>query len=278
MNNKIASVKGDNLIKFIFFISLLIVSCHIKGQQYIFSTFPDEPWSYPHNDRVVGIIPDIANAIASKAGISITFKFVPYARMVKEMKLGNVDLAIFSRNPDNDHFVNYISPIFVQNIILLTRKGNKIKSIKYLYEQGNIRSIGVLRGSSLLSKLIKDRRIIQYPVKHSTEGLKMLNVKRFDALLIMDKVSQYESNKLILSDAFEFPGFPLKRLNVWLQVSKKSQYAESFPYQAVREATKQLASEGVFEKIINKYLGNTDLMESSISIGQSPTLKLEPVI
>lgn len=243
----------------------------MKGQQYVFATFPDEPWSYPHNDRIVGIIPDIANAIASKAGISITFRFFPYARMVKEMRTGSVDLSIFSRNPEHDDFVNYINPVFVQNIILLTRKGDKINTNKDLYKQANIRSIGVLRGSSLLSKLIKDSKIIQYPIKHSTQGLKMLNVKRIDALLIMDKASLYESNKLNLSNEFEFPGFPLKILDVWLQVSKNSQYAKSFPYQTVQQATEELAKKGVFEQIINKYIGTTDLMKASISV--SPVIE-----
>ena len=240
---------------------LFILSSHVNGQKYVFATFPIEPWSINHNNKISGIIPDIANAIAAKAGISITFKFVPYARMVKEMRNGSVDLAIFSRNPNNDQFVNYLQPIFSQNIILLTRKGAKISSIDNLYQQENIQSIGVLRGANLAPKLVKDKNIIKYPFTDFPQGLKMLHAKRLDALLIIDKGSLYESNKLGLTNAFEFPGFPIKRLDAWLQVSKKSRHAKSFPYKATNQATKELASNGVFKQIMNKYISNTGILD-----------------
>lgn len=226
-----------------------------SSHDYNVSTFQLEPWAFFSQDhKVSGIIPDIVNAIATEADVSVIIDIIPYTRMVKYLQIGTTDFTIFTRNSNNDKFVNYVDRVFVLNVILLTRKGMRITSLENLYEQHNIRSIGVLRGTNIAPNFPKNIEVTQHLVKDFTQGLKMLHAKRIDAFLTIDRGALYESKKLGIADVFEFPGYPVTKIEAWLQVSKKSKYENSFPYQVMRNAIKKLTDKGTIEQILQKHL------------------------
>jgi polar amino acid transport system substrate-binding protein len=238
-----------------FLLLLILLASPVRSETYSFSTFQYEPWSFVKNNNVSGIIPDIANAIAKEAALAIEIEIVPYSRMVNDLKNGSADFSILSRNSNNDDFVTYINKVFTLNVILLTRNGTTIKSLNSLYERQNIKSIGVLRGASTSLEDIDDERITIIKINNVSQGLKMLNAKRIDAFLTIEATSLYESKKLGMSSAFEFPGYKIEIREAWLQVSKKSRYGSELPYEAISAAVEKMKAEGEINRIIEKYLG-----------------------
>jgi len=227
---------------------------YTHADEYIFASIEFEPFGYVEDGAIKGIIPDIARAIADEANIQIEIKLLPYSRVVNYTKNGDADLAIFSRNSDNDAEVDYISLLFVQNVILLTKKGNPLLSHKEIYDPGKIQTIGYLRGTNFCPQILQDDRLSTYEIKDFSQGLKMLNSNRISAFLTIDSTALYESKKLGLQDSFEFPGFSIRTLDAWLQMPKSSAVDKTFPIDAIRSAANKLKTEDKIEAILKKHL------------------------
>jgi len=225
-----------------------------QANDYIFASIEYEPFGYVEDGAIKGIIPDIARAIADEANIQINITLLPYSRVVNYTKNGNADFAIFSRNSDNDAEVDYVSLLFKQNVILLTKKGNPIRSHKEIYDPDKVASIGYLRGTNFCPKILEDDRLSTYELKDFTQGLKMLNSNRISAFLTIDNTALYESKKLGLQSSFEFPGFSLKTIEAWLQVPKQGSTDNPLPIDIIRSAAEKLKTEGKIDEILQQYL------------------------
>ncbi len=227
---------------------------YTQADEYRFASIEFEPFGYVEDGSIKGIIPDIAKAIADEADIQINITLLPYSRMVNYIKNGNADFAIFSRNSDNDDEVDYISLLFVQNVILLTKKGSPLLSHKDIYEPSKIQTIGYLRGTNFCPEILLDDKLSTYELKDFTQGLKMLNSNRISAFLTIDNTALYESKKLGLQSSFEFPGLSLKTIEAWLQVPKQGSTENSLPIEKIRSAAEKLKTEGKIDEILQKYL------------------------
>ncbi len=60
--------------------------------------FAFEPWGFKENKEIVGIMWDQSKAILKKAGLEGVPDYAPYPIMIKKLKEGKTDLAIFIRN------------------------------------------------------------------------------------------------------------------------------------------------------------------------------------
>lgn len=230
-----------------------------QADEYIFASIEYEPFGYLEDGAIKGIIPDIARAIADEANIQIEITLLPYSRVVNYTKNGKADFAIFSRNSDNDEEVNYISKLFVQNVILLTKKGNPLLRHGDIYDPEKVASIGYLRGTNFCPEILQDDRLSTYEIRDFSQGLKMLNSNRISAFLTIDSTALYESKKLGLQDSFEFPGFSLKVIEAWLQVPKQGSVDKPLPVGRIHSAVDKLTTEGKIDEILQKYLKQIDI-------------------
>lgn len=225
----------------------------INAQEYRFSTFPFQPWGFTQENEIKGIIPDIAKAIAEEAGLDIDIKIMPYARIKRGLEEGTPDITILSKNPDHKEHTRYIVELFTQNFILLTSKDRKVSNLdEFLAKEDQL--IGFLRGTYIPPNMETGKKITKHPVKDFSQGLRMLNAGRLDAFLTIDKTALYESKRLGISEQFEFPGIPIKKVSAWLMISSKSKEQKNFPYKRVVAAVQALKNKGVIKKIINRYL------------------------
>lgn len=227
---------------------------YTQADEYIFASIEFEPFGYVKDGAIKGIIPDIARAIADEANIQIEIKLLPYSRVVNYTKKGDADFAIFSRNSDNDAEVDYISQLFVQNVILLTKKGNPLLSHEEIYDPSKIKTIGYIRGTNFCPEMLQDDRLSTYEIKDFSQGLKMLNSNRISAFLTIDSTALYESKKLGLQASFEFPGFSLKTIEAWLQIPKQGSANKLLPVDTVRSSADKLTAEGKIDEILQRYL------------------------
>ncbi|ABV36716.1 ABC-type amino acid transport/signal transduction systems periplasmic component/domain-like protein [Shewanella sediminis HAW-EB3] len=238
---------------FLLLFSPLFLPCS-QADEYTFASIEFEPFGYVEDGAIKGIIPDIARAIADEANIQIEITLLPYSRVVNYIKNGNADFAIFSRNSDNDDEVDYISLLFIQNVILLTKKGNPLLSHEEIYDPDKVASIGYLRGTNFCPEILLDDRLSTFELKDFTQGLKMLNSNRISAFLTIDNTALYESKKLGLQSSFEFPGLSLKTIEAWLQVPKQGSTDNPLPIGKIRSATEKLTTEGKVDEILQQYL------------------------
>ncbi len=238
-------------------LSALLFCIYSNAETYSFASIEYEPFGYIENQTIKGIIPEIATAIADEADIEIDITLLPYSRVVNYTKSGEVDFAIFSRNADNDGEVEYIAKLFVQNVILLTRKGDKLDNQEDIYNPEKIKNIGYLRGTNFCPEMLKDKRLVMHKINDFSQGLKMLNSHRISAFLTIDTTALYESHKLGLQDAFEFPGYSMKKIEAWLQIPKVQSQSKAFPVDRVRSAADKLRAEGSIEAILRKHLNHS---------------------
>ncbi|XQW85295.1 substrate-binding periplasmic protein [Thalassotalea piscium] len=179
------------------------------------------PYGINDQGRLSGLYYDLANMIVANAGYTSNNMIRPYARIVKELKLGTLDLTIMFRNSDLDEFVDYIAPLQPQKVVAMSLKGNRFNHIKEL----SGKTIIYIRGAKFTELFEQVDTVNKYQVIDYLHGIKMLIAGRADVIIGSLHPIKRAANALEQKDNiiiyFDEP-LLLALRTPWVQVSKKS--------------------------------------------------------
>jgi len=200
--------------------------------------------------ELTGIHVDFIEALEKRSGICIDKKIMPYARAVKNIKIGMHDAGILNPSSDADFYthVQHIAKLITLKTIILPKKGLNLSSDKIL---NNI-TIGKVRGSPLGGSFDEDKYKILELTSYG-HGLNMLKRGRIDAL-----AGNASGMNVIgasnLDHYFNVPGkFIIGERELWLVFSKNSDNIDQMV--AIKTAAQALVNEGVVELIFEKFIG-----------------------
>ena len=194
-------------------------------------------------------------AIAKEAGFKVRFKLLPYPRLMAEMASGKTDFSIFVPNARLAPMVRKVCAVTKIKLVLISKKDNPIASYEDLYNKEKFRNVGVFRGQKFFPKLLDDQKIRKEVIQNATAGIQMLALGRVDATLGIENTLFYANRQKNLNANIGFPGFLVKTMRGFLQLSKKSPNAATFPVEAVQKAVQNLLNTDAFRKINSKYYG-----------------------
>lgn len=176
------------------------------------------PYGIQTDNKLSGIYFDAANRLTDIAGYRVNNRIAPYARIIRELKVGLTDLTIMIKHPELEDYVIYIAPLKPLKIVIMGLDGVSFDSIDSL----NGKSIAYLRGAKFSDAIDNSHDIIRVNTTSFTQGVKMLALKRVDAIIgpmdpLMFKAAELFPDKNIF-------GTPLviDERTPWLQASKKS--------------------------------------------------------
>lgn len=216
-----------------------------------------EPWSYYSHDgadakgarpRIEGIMPEISKALARETGLELRAQLTPYARMWRDLKSGDCDLAYGIRSSDRDDYVRYAGYLFSFETLVIGRPGVRLK------EYGDLRElqVGLLQDVRLNPRFDHDGRISKHEFRDYETMIEMLLAGRLDAVagnsvslnyLLRKKQQPYQ----------HWPRLALQQVEVWVQFSRRS------PRQAdaekINAAVDKLRRQGYFEDLLNRHQG-----------------------
>lgn len=196
-----------------------------------------------------GFVVDIHAAIAARAGIEITDNVLPIARLMKNLERGMSDCSVFLLSPwSKANFVPVAEVMGRFPSIIVTRKGLPIKRVKDL--QG--RNLALPRGSYREFPIATDPKIQRQETSGYEQSARLLKAGRVDAIA-GTALSIYHYLKVMELGRQDVGGvLPFDHKPIWLQCKK--QHLSDDIISKLEKATDSLRTEGVFEKLRDRYI------------------------
>lgn len=199
-------------------------------------------------DTVSGIYIDVIRAMATKMGVGLEFKIVPFARALYMMEHGSADFMLGpNRTAEREVFMEYLDEALPQE-----RKAfygaPSAKEITGYSDLGALR-IGVLRGAKYFPKFDQDTDLRKFPYANYEQALRGAQRGRVDVVIMPEMAGDYQLRKI---------GVPLRKSpyiapgrDSFITISKKSPFlAERQAFEKVLQALKRA---GAIDQIRAKY-------------------------
>jgi len=213
-----------------------------------FRTIGIPPYGIQSGASQSGVYYEAANSIASLAGYKINNKIYPYARIIHEIKTGLTDMTIMFKYEQLEDHVFYIAPLEPLKIVVLGLKGTSFDSVQSLKGK----SIAYLRAAKFSDVIDNDPEIIRVDTTSFTQGVRMLMLKRVDAIIgpmdpLIFKASELTGNKKLF-------GEPLLvgERTPWVQVSKNSM--DKISIDKIESIFKSMVEQGELNALLKKYM------------------------
>ena len=212
-------------------------------------------WGGAKNNPITGIILEQSKGILRMANINATYSYGLYPRILKQMERGFIDCAILPKAPADQKIHLMISHLYDVDIIALSRKGTVIKEYHdFLHSVMTNNRVGFPNGGQyLFPKLFKDPRVKKQIIPSQQQGPLMLVRGRIDTFIGMKYSLLYGINRDKLLGKTNYPGYPIQRLEVWLQCSNKSQLAIDYQ-ERLQGAVRTVKSLKAFQTITDKWM------------------------
>jgi len=224
-----------------------------------------EPWAPYQVSRdgaegPEGLDIELVRHVAERADCAVTFRRMPWARLLKAIKRGDMDAAMAAaKNPERDAYAHFTKPYRNETVGLMVRAEDEAiqekDSLRAIVEAGN--TIGLWRdyyyGETV--ERLKQSANHAHGFRVMDQGrtlLRMLAAGRFDATLGDPVADTHTARKLGISDTVTIHGLTVLKTPVRLLLS-----AESVPRATVKRLNRAIAAakdEGALRRIIDRYL------------------------
>ena len=88
--------------------SLMLPASNASQKSINIGTIGFPPYGIDEQGQLSGIYYDAANILVTEAGYIANNKVSPYARLIKEIKYGKIDMTIMFRYPELEDYVDYL--------------------------------------------------------------------------------------------------------------------------------------------------------------------------
>ncbi len=202
-----------------------------------------------------GLANEIIAAAFNRVGIDVTFKVMPYNRVLKLIEWGDL-LGGFNVPLDEESKKEYVlgsTPLYDAVSAYYQNKARPLKG-KNRDELVNKERIGVVLGYGYgdhFLEAVEKGNIIKEVSKSEKTNLRKLSVGRIDATIIYDKTAAVLLKELSLEGKIEL-AFQNETTPIFLAFSKKNPKS---PYYAQKldEGLAKIKQDGTYQKIMGSY-------------------------
>ncbi|TDF34862.1 transporter substrate-binding domain-containing protein [Alteromonadaceae bacterium M269] len=178
------------------------------------------PFSYINEQGInAGAIVDYVELLENKAQIELEVVHMPYARLVRSLATGDIDIGILFLNDALADDVRYVAEVSMSKVIVLPRKEISLNHYDDLYYLSNI---AVIRSANFHKQFDADKMINKVYVNDYEQGIRLLELGRVDA--IVGSISGLDYASQSLGKGIDDWGKPLDLANRqwWLHMSNAS--------------------------------------------------------
>lgn len=221
---------------------------------------PWEPYQYQDGENITGLDNDLVKAIFKQANCQINFVKRPWARALKEIEAGSIDLASgASMNDERKQYAHFSIPYRDETMVLMVRKGEASKyDLRKITDIAGIQfELGVVRDfyygddhKAGLEDPTYNKKVSE--VQDDTANLKKLAAKRTDGILIDKYVGPYLAKQMGIYDQFEVHPVPINSDNIYLMFSQKT--VTPVFVDSINTAIDTLKDNGELDTILQRYL------------------------
>jgi ABC-type amino acid transport substrate-binding protein len=209
------------------------------------------PWgisaSQPADAR--GIYADFAEAMAARAGGQLDIRFVPYGRMLQEVRTGSADYAFGVVGPATSDAAPFVTTVAKAPMVAVARKGLALRSLADLH---GFAEVGYLRGGSCGPLIDSDADVKRTAQDSYDAAIRKLAAGRLDGWCSIQPGFIYALRTLKLEQDIG-DQLAYSEVRIGFQVTRAK--ADAPEGRAMAGLVDQLVSEGVTGKIFERYVG-----------------------
>lgn len=236
--------------------SLLSIQANAKERDTLVVAIGSDgapPWEIINRDSISGIDIEIINRIAAKLDMAVSYRRYPFARCIKNMEEGTVDvMAYLSFKEERTSYMRYIQPAYMNGVkafFVLKDNGKKINKYEDLFGL----TVGVSRGTKHQKQFDTEQRINRVEVTSTEQMLSMLLLKRLDAVIDNDTGGMYHINRLGLSDKIVMAEYKIGlKNNGYFAFSKNSRHLDKAD--AFENALREMQKNGEIERLVQQFI------------------------
>ncbi|MEH6404642.1 MAG: transporter substrate-binding domain-containing protein [Sneathiella sp.] len=185
------------------------------------------PFAYPNPEKTTpGTVVSLYKMLEKETGLKFKIHFFPYARLLKSLKDGTLDVAIMFKNQSIQKDVTYVGKVSQAKVIVMSAKGDRIKTYEDLHR---FKKIAAIRKASYETRFDQDKKIKKYPVNNYLQSIEMLTLGRVDAAVGSQSGLQNAIDVQGVNTQSWPPSFELGQKEWWLHFAKKSEYQHLIP-------------------------------------------------
>lgn len=231
----------------LFFLSIFAGSVFAKELHICYIQW--EPYSYTTEEGAEGFSITIYKEALKRAGLKASFEELPWARCKKAVQLGKIDAAV----DGGVSFENTIkSELFPLPWILMfwVREDSPLKTFDgYASLEGKL--VGYVNGYGYPDEFLKNDKIKKHAVTSDMQGLRMLEIGRFDYFFGDLVNNRHLKNKYGLTIQPLLPAIKTVDLDLTFHESKKEEQTR------YEKALQSMFEDGFIDKQYRKYMGVT---------------------
>lgn len=221
---------------------------------------PWQPYQLKVGDKVTGLDNDLFSAIAAQAGCVVTFKERPWKRILEEVKLGELDVALgASKTEERAVVANFSDPYREETMVMYVRKGDAAKMGYHSFTEmtGKPIKIGVIKDYFYGDEFAKAKDSAQFQsqlseVVNDEQNLKKLIASRLDAILIDKFVGADLVKQNGWGSKVEVHPLAVASDSVYLLLSKETVTPEIM--KKLNDALAEIKQNGKYQEIVDSYL------------------------
>jgi len=210
------------------------------------------PWglspTLPAEQR--GIYVNLAEAIAAHTQIPIEIKFVPYGRMLQQVKSGELDFAFGVVGPATSEAGPFTTIVGKVPMVAVARKGLSLKSLNDLH---GFSEVGYLRGGSCGATIDADAGIKRVSQDSYESAIRKMAAGRLDGWCSVKAGFTYTLG-ILKMDAEMGDQLDYGEVKIGFQVT--SAKVDSPEAHELATVAGKLVSDGVAGQIFTRYLGS----------------------
>ncbi|AQS39248.1 amino acid ABC transporter substrate-binding protein, PAAT family [Shewanella psychrophila] len=176
------------------------------------------------DNRATGPLKDVLDEAANMIGYKIEWRIAPFARSLKGLENGKVDLVPrVIKTKEREAFIDFLGPIGhrQKDIVFLVRKG-KEKLINDYDDLYNF-EIGIKRDTAYFSRFDDDQKLDKKLLLDDRNMSSMFAAHRFDVMIVLDKDSIESAFKQIHFTDYAYADYKFKQnIGIFYGLSKQS--------------------------------------------------------
>ncbi|PKG85366.1 hypothetical protein CXF85_07195 [Colwellia sp. 75C3] len=171
------------------------------------------------DEKCQGVAVNVLANITKKIHYPVEILPLPYARIIRSLDIGTLDLALIFKNNILADSVDYMGPVSLSKVIVLTAIDAPIHEYS---ELKNLTAIAVIRNAQFEHKFDQDESLNKVSVESYSQAVKMFNRGRVDAVIGSLVGLDYELRAQNLNLKMLDSAFHLGNKEWWLHVSNKT--------------------------------------------------------
>jgi polar amino acid transport system substrate-binding protein len=211
-------------------------------------TIQSEPFGYLNAHGRGGMMYEIGNLIAARAGLPADNQIVPYARTVLSLSTGSADMVIRFGNAELEQAAHQVAAVLELPVEVLGLRDGGIRQLADLAG----RQVTMARSFPQDAALSAVPGIRIVPVRNNDMAVRMLFAGRVDAVFGSHLGLYGAAVRLGLPVQQFGPPIVLGSQTFWLHLSRKTATPERM--EQLRQAVESLRRDGSIERIYRRYL------------------------